>query len=197
MKTAVAGKKTKMMALVSVREFHEIEQALAGFQKTLPVGEVCQIANVNSATQLVLSGTDAGVQYGMEFLKAQKMVRKGIELPVSAPFHSSLVQPASAVVREELQRSKLRAPAIPIIFNRTAREEHDPAVIARLLEEQTVSPVLWHSSLLRAASTFEATDFVELGPGSVLANLAAKELKGVRTLNLGTVSDLESKKILL
>jgi len=93
MKISVANLDTTMVAVITKKPFEEISSSLAEFQATLAEGEVCQIANVNSPSQVVLTGTTEAVTRGLAHLKGKKIARASITLPVSAPFHSILMKP--------------------------------------------------------------------------------------------------------
>lgn len=180
MRNSVASSKTSMLALLTVKPFDEISSSLFEFQKTLSDSEVCEIANMNSKTQIVLSGTEEAVKRGAEYLKEKKMSRKAIPLRVSAPFHCRLMRPTTVMLQKELENITLEKPKFVVLFNKTAREETDPVVIKKLLAEQASSPVLWWPSLLSAQKVYEISDFTELGPSSVLTDITTKELPDVR-----------------
>lgn len=153
-------------------------------------GEVCQIANDNEPAQVVLSGhktaidrvAEAGKKYG---------VRRAVPLPVSAPFHCALMQPAAEVMRDELARVELRRPVVPVIANVLAEPISDPAEIRERLVEQVTGTVRWRECVLRMGA-LGVTDFLELGAGKVLSGLIKRILKDANVLSVGTPADVEA-----
>jgi len=202
MKASVSDQRTKMAALLFMNTPLEIMlDEIGKSQKELDEGEVCDVANINSTAQIVLSGTEKGVSQVVGKLKAKKLVKKTFDLSVSAPFHSRLMENASKIVQKKLEEMKVTPPTIPVIFNVTAQTEKDPRIIRQLLVQQTKSPVNWYQSLVYAhhnqhSSQKEIQDkinhFWEIGPGNVLKNIASKQFPLSKTLSLSTTSDLDS-----
>lgn len=118
--------------------------------------------------------------------------RKIVELPVSAPFHSSLMRAAALKFQEYLEKVEFLPPKVPVISNVTAEILTDPVKIKDLLSKQMASPVLWEQSVLEMAKA-EVTKFIEIGPGKVLTNLI-KRIVPVATFS---VNNLESLRFLL
>ncbi|KAI8069941.1 acyl transferase/acyl hydrolase/lysophospholipase [Gongronella butleri] len=169
---------TGMVALVGRKgKLHAIETAVAQLQETLPTGDVVQIANANSSTQLVLSGTKQGLALATEELKSQKLVAKAISLPVSAPFHSVLVKPAEEAMEEAFRAVTWKQPRVQVISNVTAKPYKDAADIAPLLLRQITSTVKWQQSI-EFCKTQDVVDYLCFGPGRVLANMLTKDYPG-------------------
>jgi [acyl-carrier-protein] S-malonyltransferase len=143
-------------------------------------GEVCAAANDNAPGQIVISG-DAGAVDRALAIAAEKGFKRAIKLPVSAPFHCALMQPAADRMAEVLTATKLSFPAVPVIANVTAAPSSDPDEIKKLLIEQVTSRVRWRECVLAMKDNNIGT-IVEIGAGKVLTGLTKridKELTGV------------------
>jgi len=143
-------------------------------------GEAVQAVNFNAPGQVVIAGHASAVARAIEACKA-KGAKRAMPLPVSAPFHSSLMQPAAARLRDALERVVLSTPVIPLINNVDVGEETDPARIRDALVRQAAAPVRWVETVRRMAQ-LGATQVVECGPGRVLAGLVKRidgTLRGV------------------
>ena len=153
-------------------------------------GEVCATANDNGPGQVVISGHKAAVERAIEIAKG-KGARRAVLLPVSAPFHCPLMQPAADEMAEALSKITLKPPLAPLVANVTAKAERDPETIRRLLVEQVTGMVRWRESVLYMAG--EGVDtLVELGAGKVLSGLAKRIGEGLQGVAAGTVVELES-----
>ena len=141
-----------------------------GFGEGSP--ELVQAANFNEPSQTVIAGTKAAVERACEVLKAQG-ARRALPLPVSAPFHSSLMQPAAEKLREALSSVDLKAPAIALINNVDVAEEHDPQRIRDALYRQAFGAVRW-VECIQALKARGLTTVVECGPGKVLTGMVAR-----------------------
>lgn len=156
--------------------------AVVGYQSEAQVEEICKQvtgevvvpANYNSPGQLVISGSVAGIDAAIELLKAAG-VRRAIKLPVGGAFHSPLMEPARAELAEAINNTGFNFPACPIYQNVTAKAETLPVVIKKNLIAQLTAPVLWTQSVKQMAAD-GATEFKEVGPGTVLTGLVAKIL---------------------
>ena len=135
-------------------------------------GEVVEAVNFNSPGQLVIAGHRAAVERAIEAAKARG-AKRGMLLPVSAPFHSSLLKPAADRLAARLAQVEFRAPAIPILHNVDVAEHRTPDAIRAALAKQAASAVRW-TDTVRAIAARGVTDVVEAGPGRVLAGLARK-----------------------
>jgi [acyl-carrier-protein] S-malonyltransferase len=151
-------------------------------------GEVCQAANDNSAGQVVISGHKAAVERALEIARA-KGAKRAILLPVSAPFHCALMQPASDVMADALAKVAMRPPIVPLIANVVAGPVTDPAEIRERLVQQVTGTVRWRESVAHMASR-GVTRFVELGAGKVLTGLLKKNAPEATGLAIGTPEDL-------
>ncbi len=143
-------------------------------------GDVCDVANDNDTTQVVLSGHKTAIDRVGEVGKAHGL-RRAMPLPVSAPFHCRLMQPAADAMAEALGKVTMKAPAVPVIANVLAAPISDPAEIRKRLVEQVTGTVRWRECVL-AMSGAGVTTLYEIGSGKVLTGLAGridKSLKGV------------------
>ncbi len=142
-------------------------------------GNIVRPANFNSPGQIVISGSNSGVQEVMRRAKASG-VRIAKELPVSGAFHSPLMQYAADGLREALQSTKISKPSIPVFSNVTSEPVSDPEEIRSLLVQQLTSPVRWEESV-KNMYDFGVREFVEYGPGKVLQGLIGRTLSDVKT----------------
>ena len=153
-------------------------------------GAVCEVANDNGGGQVVLSGAKAAVEKAMEISKAQG-VKRAVPLPVSAPFHCALMQPAADAMREALAGATIARPVVPVVANVTAAAVDEPEDIRRLLVEQVTGTVRWRESVLFMAQA-GVGKFVECGAGKVLAGLLKRIDPNVSGMSVGLPSDLEA-----
>ncbi len=135
-------------------------------------GEVCQIANDNEPTQVVLSGHKSALDRVTEVGKRHG-VRRAVPLPVSAPFHCSLMQPAAEAMAEALGQVEMQAPVVPVVCNVRAAPISDPDEIRQHLVQQVTSTVRWRESVERMVADGVA-DFYEIGAGKVLSGLVKR-----------------------
>ena len=145
-------------------------------------GEVVSPANYNSPGQIVIAGHTGAVNRAIEIAKARGF-RKAMLLPVSAPFHCSLMQKAAERLAGALEPVEVRPLATPVVSNVDAEPNADPARVKPLLVEQVCSPVLWDNSVQRMVAA-GVTGFVEIGPGKVLAGLVKRISKEAVTANV-------------
>lgn len=152
-------------------------------------GQVCEVANDNDPTQVVLSGHAAAIERAVAMVK-DFGIKRGVPLPVSAPFHCSLMQPAADAMAEALAQCPPGSFTLPLYANVTATPVSDPAEELRLLVEQVTGRVRWRESVLamRAAG---AEEFVELG-GKVLGPMIGRIDKDARVISAVTMADLEA-----
>ena len=136
------------------------------------VEAVCEVANDNAPGQVVLSGAVAAVERAVA-LALKRGARRALPLPVSAPFHCSLLAPAAAEMREALAAVTIAAPVPPLIANVTAAAVSEPERIRALLVEQVTSLVRWRESVLTMMAS-DVDTLIELGAGKVLSNLARR-----------------------
>jgi [acyl-carrier-protein] S-malonyltransferase len=152
-------------------------------------GEAVQAVNFNAPGQVVIAGHATAVTRAAAACK-EKGAKRAMPLPVSAPFHSSLMQPAAARLREALARVEIRTPRIRLVNNVDVSEESDPARIRDALVRQAAAPVRWAETIRRMAE-LGATQIVECGPGKVLAGLVKRIDGTLRGLALADRASLE------
>jgi [acyl-carrier-protein] S-malonyltransferase len=151
-------------------------------------GQVCQAANDNGGGQVVLSGDKAAVERAVEMAKGRG-ARRAVMLPVSAPFHCSLMQPAAEIMADALSRVSVRSPTVPVVANVRAAPIRDPGEIVRGLVAQVTGTVRWRESI--AFMTGEGvTTFYEIGAGKVLTGLVKRIVGGVSGVAIGTPDDI-------
>lgn len=152
-------------------------------------GEAVQAVNFNCPGQVVIAGAVNAVNKAVEALKAAG-AKRAVLLPVSAPFHSSLMQPASERLAEVLAPIEIKDITIPVVANVTAKEVTSGAEIKELLVKQAAMPVLWETSVRNMVADGVDT-FVEVGPGKVLTGFTKKIAKGLPALNIEDPASLE------
>jgi [acyl-carrier-protein] S-malonyltransferase len=155
-------------------------------------GDVCGAANDNGGGQVVVSGHKAAVERAIAIAQA-KGAKRAMLLPVSAPFHCALMQPAADAMAEALARVTVNAPAVPVVANVTAGFTSDPTEIRELLVKQVTGTVRWRESIGFIASR-GVTRFVEVGSGKVLAGLIRRIADGATTVSVGAPADVEAFK---
>ncbi len=153
-------------------------------------GEVVEAANDNGGGQVVISGHRAAVERAVEVAKAHG-IKRAMLLPVSAPFHCSLMAPAADAMAEALDRTAIAAPAVPLIANVTAAKVTDPADIRSLLVQQVTGTVRWRESIL-ASIAIGVDSFIELGAGKVLTGLMRRIAPDARAAAAGTPAEIEA-----
>lgn len=153
-------------------------------------GEVCEVANDNATGQVVISGHLAAVERAIELAK-EKGVRRGVMLPVSAPFHCSLLAPAADAMAEALDAVDIRAPRIPLVANVTADKVTDPAAIRDLLVRQVTARVRWRESVLFMKQCGVDT-VVEAGAGKVLSGLVRRIDGDMDAVSVEHPADIEA-----
>jgi [acyl-carrier-protein] S-malonyltransferase len=151
---------------------------------------VCQIANDNGGGQIVISGARAAVEKGAAICTA-KGAKRALMLPVSAPFHSALMQPAADAMREALAGVAKKAPMVPLVANVAVAPLTDPDEIAKKLVEQVTGRVRWRETVEWFAAD-GVTTLYEIGAGKVLSGLARRIDRNLATANVGTPADVEA-----
>ena len=159
----------------------------AGGAAATEVAQVVEPANFNAPSQVVIAGHKAAVERACEAAKALG-AKRAVLLPVSAPFHSSLLAPAGEVLKGALVDVTVRAPEVPVINNVDVAIETDPARLRDALVRQASRPVRW-VELIQALSGKGVTRFVEFGPGKVLSGLVKRIAAGA---SIDAVHDAES-----
>ncbi len=166
----------------------DIEKATA-LAAAAAEGQVCEVANDNDPTQVVISGHAEAIDRAIELAKDHG-IKRGIKLPVSAPFHCSLMEPAARRMEAALAETAPSAFTVPIFANVTASRVTDPAEEQRLLVEQVTGRVRWRESVI-AMREAGIERFVELG-GKVLGPMVGRIDKEATTVSLVTMEDLEN-----
>lgn len=151
-------------------------------------GDVCQAANDNDPTQVVVSGHRAAVERAVELARARG-ARRAVLLPVSAPFHCALMEPAARAMREALALVEIRAPKVPLIANVRAAPVTDPDEIRAVLVEQVTGSVRWRESVVAMAAA-GVSEIWEIGAGKALAGMIRRIDKAIATRAVGTPEDV-------
>lgn len=152
-------------------------------------GEVCTVANDNDPTQVVLSGHKGAIERAIALVKDFE-IKRGVALPVSAPFHCPLMRPAAEAMAEALGKTPPQALRVPLFANVTAAMASDPAEVERLLVEQVCGRVRWRESVL-AMQAAGVSQFVELG-GKVLGPMIGRTVSDVTVTSVIGMADIET-----
>ena len=187
---------TGAMAAILGLEAQRVIEGCSDAMRSFGVGtsEVVEAVNFNDPGQTVIAGSKAAVEKACELLKAGG-AKRALLLPVSAPFHSSLMKPAADKLRERLSETAFAAPRIPVINNIEVREETDADRIRAALYEQAFGPVRW-VECVRAIKARGITTIVECGPGKVLAGLCKRidpELTGLALLDPASLAEAKGQ----
>jgi len=152
-------------------------------------GEVCTVANDNDPSQVVISGQKAAIDRAIAIAKDMG-AKRAVPLPVSAPFHCRLMQPAAEAMRDALSYVVVQQPSVPVFANVTAQPETDPDTIRNQLVEQVTGMVRWRESV---ANMFDAgvDEFVEIG-GKVLGAMVKRTAPDAQVTSVVTVEDVEA-----
>ena len=185
MQAAVPVGEGAMAAIIGLEQA-DVDAACAEAGK----GSVCQIANDNGGGQLVISGAKPAVEHAAR-LCTEKGAKRALMLPVSAPFHSALMQPAAEAMREALAGVQKHAPSVPVVANVTVSPLTDPDEIAVRLVEQVTGRVRWRETVEWFAAN-GVTTLYEIGSGKVLSGLARRIDRGIGTVNVGGPADIEA-----
>ena len=151
-------------------------------------GEVCQAANDNDPAQVVVSGHKAAVERAIEIAKA-KGAKRALLLPVSAPFHCSLMAPAADVMARALEEVEINVPAVPLVANVVADAVTDPTTIRALLVDQVTGSVRWRESVMFMAAQ-GVTEVFEIGAGKALSGMIKRIDRAITTTAVGTPDDV-------
>lgn len=184
MQAAVPVNKGGMSALLGV-DFDTATQIVIEAEKY----GVCEVANDNCIGQIVISGELQALEYA-EKIATRYGCKKAIRLPVSAPFHCSLMRPAAKIMEKELSKVKISAPAVPVVSNYTARPNLAQLQILQLLVGQISNVVRWTESIRLIHDRYNVRNFIECGPGKVLSGLTSRILVKVNCLSFGSPVDL-------
>ena len=184
MQEAVPVGKGGMLAVLG-SENEEIEDCI----KKIKSKGVCEIANDNAPGQIIVSGNIELIQELQNILKENK--KKSIMLPVSAPFHCSLMNAAATNMKSKIENVNFTKPNYEIIANVTASPTNDPAQIKKLLVEQIYSKVRWRESILYMANQ-NITEYLEIGPGKVLTGLVKRILPSANSSSINSIEDIKN-----
>ena len=187
MQKAVAVGEGAMAALIGL----SLDDAAAAAAEAAQ-GAVCQVANDNGAGQVVVSGSRAAIDRAIEIAK-NKGAKRAMLLPVSAPFHCALMQPAADVMAKALSQVEVKAPRVSVVANVLARPVTDPAEIVRSLVAQVTGTVRWRECVSYMAQN-GVTNFYEIGAGKVLTGLAKRIVEGTSAMAIGAPEDIVAFK---
>jgi [acyl-carrier-protein] S-malonyltransferase len=184
MQEAVPVGKGGMLAVLG-SENEEIEDCI----KKIKSKGVCEIANDNAPGQIIVSGNIELIQELQNILKENK--KKSIMLPVSAPFHCSLMNAAATNMKSKIENVSFNKPNYEIIANVTSSPVNDPTEIKKLLVEQIYSKVRWRESILYMANN-KITKYLEIGPGKVLTGLVKRILPSANSSSINSIEDIKN-----
>lgn len=174
------------MAAILGLDFEDVKEIVA----SAATSEIVSAANDNSPGQVVISGHKAAVEVAMALATA-KGAKRALLLPVSAPFHCALMQPAAEAMQSALDHTAIKAPLVPVVTNVTANAVTDPARIKALLVEQITGVVRWRESVTWMKQN-GITDMVEIGAGKVLAGLVKRIESDITVTSVATPEQVES-----
>src|ERR1700730_2071076 len=177
-----------MAALLGLEYDQAVEVAAKASQ-----GEVCQAANDNGGGQVVVSGHSAAVNRALDIAR-EHGARRAMLLPVSAPFHCALMQPAAEVMAEALAQVTIGRPVVPVVANVWGKPLHEPTATVRALVAQVTGTVRWRESVSAMAAA-GVTTFYEVGAGKVLSGLVKRIAEGARGVAIGTPEDVAAFKV--
>ena len=187
MQEAVPEGKGSMLAVMGLK-IEELEKYIGEIKKEKGV---CEIANDNSDGQVILSGDKFAIDEISKILKNDK--KKSIFLPVSAPFHCSLMNPAAKIMEGKINQTNFKNPLVALVSNVTAEPVKDSQEIKSLLIKQIFSKVKWRESVLFMIKN-GVNEFIEIGPGKVLSGLVKRISDKVLSKSINTIEDIKSLK---
>jgi len=188
----------RMVALFPVKGGVEAVQEVCNMSRRA-TGLVCDIANINTSTQMVISGHTKSVEWAANHCTSEKIARRAVALETSAPFHCSLMSPAAKSLADYLSKmlsgNHVKDPCVDVIANATASTIRDAGQIPQNFAQQATDPVLWRESMARASCllTDETDKIYSVGPGSTIAGFCRSERVGAPCLS---ISDVESIQLL-
>lgn len=153
-------------------------------------GDVCQAANDNDPSQVVVSGHKAAVERAVELAK-EKGAKRAVLLPVSAPFHCALMQPAAEIMAGALDEVDIERPVVPLVSNVRAAAISDPVTIRNLLVEQVTGSVRWRESVLFMAEQ-GVTELWEIGAGKALSGMVRRIDRSIATMAVSTPDEVRA-----
>jgi [acyl-carrier-protein] S-malonyltransferase len=182
MQEAVPSGKGAMLAVLGLKIEEILEQI-----NSISINGTCEIANDNSPGQIVVSGDKDSIQILQNSLKKKSI--RGLILPVSAPFHCSLMESAEKKMSHKITESIFKNPKPSIISNVTAKAENKASKIKELLIKQITSRVNWRESIEYMINN-GVNEFIEIGPGKVLTGLVRRINKDVNVFNINSIDDI-------
>ena len=185
MQQAVPVGQGAMAAIIGLDD----QAILAACSEANPLG-VVDAVNFNAPGQVVIAGSNDAVERAMDICKSAG-AKRALPLPVSAPFHTSLMKPAADNLAEMVNTITFRAPEVPIMHNVHAKNEHDPQAIKALMLEQIYSPVKWVDCVEQLKHS-GVSALVECGPGKVLSGLAKRIDRELIAISTDTVADFDA-----
>ncbi|MGH6879505.1 ACP S-malonyltransferase [Hypericibacter sp.] len=189
MQRAVPVGEGAMAALLGL-DLVAVEAIAAAAREAGPKSEVVSVANDNAPGQVVLSGHKVAVERAIA-IAAERGAKRSVMLPVSAPFHCALMQPAADEMREALGGAMIAMPVVPVVANVTAKAVSDPETIRRLLVEQVTGLVRWREGVL-AMKAQGVEELVEVGAGKVLTGLTKRIDREMKGQAAGTPEEIEA-----
>ncbi|MDA7606525.1 ACP S-malonyltransferase [Pelagibacteraceae bacterium] len=184
MQDAVPVGKGGMLAVLG-SNFNDVNNCISQLKNK----GICEIANDNADGQIILSGNIETIEELKNILKENK--KKSILLPVSAPFHCSLMKPASTKMKSKIDNINFQQPEFEIISNVTSLPIDNPEDIKNLLIQQIYSKVRWRESVL-FMSNKKVNNFIEIGPGKVLTGLVKRILPGSNSFSINSIDDIKN-----
>ena len=185
MQEAVPEGKGSMLAVMGLK-LPELNKYMLEIKKEKGV---CEVANDNSYSQIILSGDKDAIEEISTILKNNK--KKSILLPVSAPFHCSLMRPAAVKMEKKINQTKFKDPSIELVSNVTAKPTTNSNEIKKLLIEQIFSKVRWRESIEFMINN-EVKEFIEVGPGKVLSGLVKRISDKVSSKSINTIEEIKT-----
>ena len=185
MQEAVPVGKGGMIAVLGVK----IENIIDLLKSQNKFEGVCEIANDNADGQVIISGNIEKIENFKTLLKEKKI--KSIPLKVSAPFHCTLMKPATEIMREKILNTKFKNPQFKIVNNVTASPETNSDIIKELLIKQISSTVRWRESMIKISKN-NTKNFIEIGPGKILTGMVKRTIKNVNCFSINSIDDIKT-----
>ena len=185
MQEAVPVGKGGMIAVLGVK----IENIIDLLKSQNKFEGVCEIANDNADGQVIISGNIEKIENFKTLLKEKKI--KSIPLKVSAPFHCTLMKPATEIMREKILNNKFKNPQFKIVNNVTASPETNSDIIKELLIKQISSTVRWRESVIKISKN-NTKNFIEIGPGKILTGMVKRTIKNVNCFSINSIDDIKN-----
>tara|TARA_B100001765_G_C19282006_1_gene240405 strand:- start:24 stop:590 length:567 start_codon:yes stop_codon:yes gene_type:complete len=182
MQEAVPSGKGAMLAVIGIKEEEILER-----MNSIPINGICEVANDNSPDQIVISGDKDSIQILYDSLKKKSI--RGVILPVSAPFHCSLMGNAEKKMSQKITETIFKNPKPSVISNVTAKAENEISIVKELLIKQITSRVRWRESVEYMIKN-GVNKFIEIGPGKILSGLVKRINRDVKVFNINSIDDI-------